>query len=79
MRSLSLMSNNHNKYRDSPSIVKSSQPKCIRRSLLRKNRYKKPYEVPWRLTNQTETREDCLSTTKRDKTLTDCIRNMHIF
>lgn len=53
--SSSLMSNNHNKYRDSPSIVKSSQPKCIRRSLLRKNRYKKPYEVPWRLTNQTET------------------------
>lgn len=42
-------SSNMDQYRDTPTLRNREKQKCIRRSLLRKNRYKKPYEVPWRL------------------------------
>lgn len=43
---------NNDPYQDTPtSSIPRAKMKLIKRSLVRKNRYKKPYEVPWRLSN----------------------------
>lgn len=62
-QSSSFIRNSHDQYRETPNSLTSSvsTQKYIRRSLMRKNRYKKPYEVPWRLNQslpETEIKRD---------------------